>query len=93
MVSGIAACRDMKKVGRVGAKLSYISKWSLRWRCLIGIVVGKHRAPRHRTHVKRAKSRRQGGAVADNAGAAKAQSVTEFLMQIFPLKNRRRCVR
>ena len=82
VVSGIASMQDLKKVGRVGGKallyFEVLSTFSL----LIGLVVGNLVHPGSGLNVSAANL--DAKAVADYAGAAKAQSVTEFLLHIIP---------
>jgi aerobic C4-dicarboxylate transport protein len=82
VVSGIASMQDLKKVGRVGGKallyFEVLSTFSL----LIGLVVGNLVHPGSGLNVSAANLDVK--AVADYAGAAKAQSVTEFLLHIIP---------
>jgi aerobic C4-dicarboxylate transport protein len=82
VVSGIAGMRDLKKVGRVGGKalLYFESVSSLA--LLIGLIVGNLVRPGGGFNVNPATL--DAKAVADYAGQAKAQSVTEFLMHIIP---------
>src|SRR5579864_4009527 len=82
VVSGIAGMQDMKKVGRVGGKaLLYFESVST-LALLIGLVVGNvvHTGSGFNANPATLDSK----AVADYAGQAKAQNVTEFLMHIIP---------
>ena len=82
VVSGIAGMQDMKKVGRVGGKallyFEIVSTLSL----FIGLVVGNVVHPGSSFHVNPATLDVK--AVESYAGAAKAQSVTDFLLHIIP---------
>ena len=82
VVTGIAGMEDMKKVGRVGGKALLYFEVVSTIALVIGLVVanlvhtgGGFNAPPGSLNAK---------AVAGYAGAAKAQSVTEFLMHIVP---------
>jgi aerobic C4-dicarboxylate transport protein len=82
VVTGIAGMEDMRKVGRVGGKaLLYFESVST-LALLIGLVVGNmvHTGSGFNANPATLDSK----AVADYAGQAKAQSVTEFLMHIIP---------
>jgi aerobic C4-dicarboxylate transport protein len=82
VVTGIAGMEDMKKVGRVGGKaLLYFESVST-LALLIGLAVGNvvHTGSGFNANPATLDSK----AVADYAGQAKAQSVTEFLMHIIP---------
>jgi len=82
LVTGIAGMDDMKKVGRVGGKaLLYFEVFST-LALLIGLVVGNVVRPGSGFNVD--PSTLDGNAVAQYAGQAKAQSVTEFLAHIIP---------
>jgi len=82
VVTGIAGMEDMKKVGRVGGKALLYFEVVSTLALVIGLVVanlvptgaGFNAAP----------ASLNAKAVAGYAGAAKAQSVTEFLMHIIP---------
>src|ERR1022692_4416942 len=82
VVTGIAGMQGMKKVGRVGRKaLLYFEIVStIAW--LMGLVVGNVVRPGSGFNVNVATL--DAKAVADYAGQAKTQSVTEFLMHIIP---------
>ena len=82
LVTGIAGMDDMKKVGRVGGKaLLYFEVFST-LALLIGLVVGNVVRPGNGFNVD--PSALDANAVAQYAGQAKAQSVTEFLAHIIP---------
>jgi aerobic C4-dicarboxylate transport protein len=82
LVTGIAGMDDMKKVGRVGGKaLLYFEVFST-LALLIGLVVGNVVRPGSGFNVD--PTTLDANAVAQYAGQAKAQSVTEFLAHIIP---------
>jgi aerobic C4-dicarboxylate transport protein len=78
VVSGIAGMQDMKKVGRVGGKALLYFEVVSTIALLIGLVV----QPGSGFNINPATLDPK--AVADYAGQAKAQSVTDFLMHIIP---------
>ncbi len=82
VVTGIAGMRDLRKVGRVGGKallyFEVISTLGLG----IGLIVGNVVHPGSGFNVDA--STLDARAVAEYAGQAKAQSVTDFLMHIVP---------
>src|SRR5579864_8628805 len=82
VVTGIAGMEDMKKVGRVGGKALLYFETVSTLALLIGLVVGNVVHTGSGFNVNPATLDRK--AVADYAGQAKAQSVTEFLMHIIP---------
>ena len=82
MVTGIAGMQDLKKVGRVGGKALVYFEIVSTIALLIGLVVGNVVKPGSGFNVNAASL--DAHAVADYAGQAKAQSVTEFLMHIVP---------
>jgi aerobic C4-dicarboxylate transport protein len=82
VVTGIAGMEDMKKVGRVGGKALLYFEAVSTLALLIGLVVGNVVKPGSGFHVNATSLDPK--AVADYAGQAKAQSVTEFLMHIIP---------
>ena len=82
VVSGIAGMQDMKKVGRVGGKALLYFEIVSTLALLIGLAVGNVIKPGSGFNVNPAGL--DAKAVADYAGAAKAQSITEFLMHIIP---------
>jgi aerobic C4-dicarboxylate transport protein len=82
VVTGIAGMENLKKVGRVGGiALLYFEVVST-IALLIGLVVGNVVRPGAGFNVNAATL--DAKAVADYAGQAKAQSVTDFLMHIIP---------
>jgi aerobic C4-dicarboxylate transport protein len=82
VVTGIAGMQDMKKVGRVGGKALLYFEIVSTLALLIGLVVGNLVQPGSGFNVDPATL--DAKAVADYAGQAKAQSVTDFLMHIIP---------
>jgi aerobic C4-dicarboxylate transport protein len=82
VVTGIAGMEDMKKVGRVGGKALLYFEVVSTLALFIGLFVGNVVKPGDGFHVNAATLDPK--AVADYAGQAKAQSVTEFLMHIIP---------
>src|SRR6202158_3835968 len=82
VVSGIASMQDMRKVGRVGGKALLYFEIVSTIALLIGLVVGNVVRPGAGFNVNAATL--DARSVADYAGQAKAQSVTEFLMHIIP---------
>src|SRR5580692_956671 len=82
LVTGIAGMDDMKKVGRVGGKALLYFEVVSTLALLIGLVVGNVVQPGSGFNVSAANL--DAKAVADFAGQAKAQSVTEFLLHIIP---------
>jgi aerobic C4-dicarboxylate transport protein len=82
LVTGIAGMEDMKKVGRVGGKALLYFETVSTLALLIGLVVGNVVHPGSGLHVDPATLDPK--AVAEYAGQAKAQSVTEFLVHIIP---------
>jgi aerobic C4-dicarboxylate transport protein len=82
VVTGIAGMQDMKKVGRVGGKALLYFEVVSTLALFIGLVVGNVVKPGGGFHVD--PTALDPKAVADYAGQAKAQSVTEFLMHIIP---------
>ena len=83
VVTGIAGMENMKKVGRVGGKALIYFEVVSTLALLIGLVVGNVVRPGAGFNVNPATL--DAKAVADYAGQAKAQSVTEFLMHIVPI--------
>jgi aerobic C4-dicarboxylate transport protein len=82
LVTGIAGMKDMKKVGRVGGKaLLYFEVFST-LALLIGLVVGNVVHPGSGFNID--PTALDATAVAQYAGQAKTQSVTEFLAHIIP---------
>jgi aerobic C4-dicarboxylate transport protein len=82
VVSGIAGMQDMKKVGRVGGKALLYFEVVSTLALAIGLVVGNVVKPGAGFNINPATLDPK--AVADYAGQAKAQSVTDFLMHIIP---------
>jgi aerobic C4-dicarboxylate transport protein len=82
VVSGIAGMQDMKKVGRVGGKALLYFEVVSTIALLIGLVVGNVVQPGSGFNINPATLDPK--AVADYAGQAKAQSVTDFVMHIIP---------
>jgi len=82
VVTGIAGMEDMKKVGRVGGKALIYFEAVSTLALFIGLVVGNLVKPGGAFHVNPATLDPK--AVAEYAGQAKAQTVTEFLMHIIP---------
>ncbi len=82
VVTGIAGMEDMKKVGRVGGKALLYFEIVSTLALLIGLVVGNVVHPGSGFNVNPATLDPK--AVAEYAGQAKAQTVTEFLMHIIP---------
>jgi aerobic C4-dicarboxylate transport protein len=82
LVTGIAGMEDMKKVGRVGGKallyFEIVSTLSL----LLGLIVGNAVHPGGGFNADPATL--DAKVVAEYAGQAKAQNVTEFLVHIIP---------
>src|SRR5438067_322442 len=82
LVAGIAGMEDMKKVGRVGGKALLYFEVVSTLALLIGLVVGNLVHPGSGFNVNPATL--DSKAVAEYAGQAKAQSVTDFLIHIIP---------
>jgi aerobic C4-dicarboxylate transport protein len=82
VVSGIAGMQDMKKVGRVGGKALLYFEAVSTLALLIGLIVGNVAHLGSGFNVN--PSTLDAKAVADYAGQAKAQTVTEFLLHIIP---------
>jgi aerobic C4-dicarboxylate transport protein len=82
LVTGIAGMEDMKKVGRVGGKALLYFETVSTVALLIGLVVGN--VVRPGSGFNAAPATLDANAVAQYAGQAKAQSVTEFLVHIIP---------
>lgn len=82
VVSGIASMQDMKKVGRVGGKALLYFEVVSTLALFIGLVIGNLVHPGSGFNVDAAKL--DAKAVAEYAGQAKAQSVTDFLLHIIP---------
>jgi aerobic C4-dicarboxylate transport protein len=82
VVSGIAGMQDMKKVGRVGGKALLYFEVVSTLALAIGLIVGNVVKPGSGFNINPATLDPK--AVADYAGQAKAQSVTDFLLHIIP---------
>src|SRR5579863_8340630 len=82
VVTGIAGMENLKKVGRVGGKALVYFEVVSTIALLIGLVVGNVMKPGAGFNVNPATLDPK--AVADYAGAAKSQSITDFLMHIIP---------
>jgi aerobic C4-dicarboxylate transport protein len=82
LVTGIAGMEDMKKVGRVGGKALLYFEVVSTMALLIGLLVGNLAHPGSGFNIdpKTLDAR----AVAEYAGQAKAQSITDFLVHIIP---------
>jgi aerobic C4-dicarboxylate transport protein len=82
VVTGIARMEDMKKVGRVGGKALLYFEIVSTLALLVGMVVGNvvHTGAAFNVNPATLDAK----AVASYAGAAKAQSVTDFIMHIIP---------
>ena len=82
VVTGIAGMKNLKKVGRVGGMALIYFEIVSTLALLIGLVVGNVVRPGDGFNVN--VSMLDTRSIADYAGQAKAQSVTEFLMRIIP---------
>src|SRR5258707_6018706 len=82
LVTGIAGMEDMKKVGRVGGKALLYFEVVSTLALLIGLAVGNLVHPGGGFNADPATL--DARAVAEYAGQAKAQKVTEFLVHIIP---------
>jgi aerobic C4-dicarboxylate transport protein len=82
VVTGIASMQDMKKVGRVGGKALIYFEVVSTLALLIGLVVGNLAHTGAAFNVNPATL--DAKAVAGYADAAKAQSVTDFILHIIP---------
>jgi aerobic C4-dicarboxylate transport protein len=82
LVTGIAGMEDMKKIGRVGGKALLYFELVSTLALLIGLVVGNVVHPGSGFNIDPATL--DARAVAEYAGQAKAQSVTEFFIHIIP---------
>src|SRR5579864_6659418 len=82
VVTGIAGMQDLKKVGRVGGKALLYFEIVSTIALAMGLIVGNVVRPGSGFNVNAATLDVK--AVADYAGPAKAQNVTEFLMHIIP---------
>ena len=82
VVTGIAGMQDLKKVGRVGGKALLYFEIVSTIALVIGLIVGNVVRPGDGFNVNAGSL--DAKAVADYAGQAKAQNVTEFLLHIIP---------
>ena len=82
LVTGIAGMDDMKKIGRVGGKALLYFEVLSTLALLIGLVVGNVVSPGSGFNVD--PGTLDAKAVAEYAGQAKAQTVTQFLVHIIP---------
>jgi len=82
VVTGIAGMEDLKKVGRVGGKALLYFELVSTLALFIGLAAGNIMHPGSAFNVNAAKLDTR--AVAEYAGQAKAQSISEFLMHIIP---------
>jgi len=82
LVTGIAGMDDMKKVGRVGGKALLYFEVVSSLALLIGLLVGNLVRPGSAFNINPATL--DAGAVAQYAGEAKSQTVTDFLVHIIP---------
>src|SRR6267154_4075958 len=82
VVSGISGMQSMKKVGRVGGKALLYFEIVSTVALVIGLVVGNVVRPGAGFNINPATL--DAKAVADYAGQAKAQSVSEFLLHVIP---------
>src|SRR5579859_6021212 len=82
LVTGIAGMEDMKKVGRVGGKALLYFEVVSTLALLIGLVVGNVVHPGSGFNIE--KKTLDARAVAEYAGQAKAQNITDFLVHIIP---------
>jgi len=82
VVTGITGMRDLRKVGRVGGKALLYFEIVSTFALVVGLLVGNLVHPGTGFNADPAKL--DAHAVADYAGQAKAQTVTDFLMHIIP---------
>ncbi len=82
VVTGIAGMEDMKKVGRVGGKALVYFEVVSTLALIIGMIVGNVVKTGDGFHVNAATL--DAKAVADYAGQAKAQNVSDFILHIIP---------
>jgi len=82
VVTGIAGMEDMKKVGRVGGKALIYFEVVSTLALIIGLCVGNFVQPGIGFNVNPATL--DANAVAEYAGQAKAQSVSDFVLHIIP---------
>ena len=82
VVTGIAGMEDLKKVGRVGGKALLYFELVSTLALFVGLAAGNIVHPGSAFNVNAASL--DARAVAEYAGQAKAQSISEFLMHIIP---------
>jgi aerobic C4-dicarboxylate transport protein len=82
VVTGIAGMRDLRKVGRVGGKALIYFEIVSTLALFVGLIVGNVVKPGQGFNANVATL--DARAVADYAGQAKGQTVTDFLMHIVP---------
>src|SRR5690242_12572168 len=82
IVTGIAGMGDLKKVGRIGGKALLYFEVVSTIALLIGLVIGNVVQPGAGFNANPASL--NAAAVANYAGAAKTQTITDFLMHIIP---------
>ena len=82
VTSGIAGMQDMKKVGRVAGKALLYFEAVSTLALIIGLIIGNVVQPGRGFNINPATL--DAKAVADYAGQAKAQSVTDFILHIIP---------
>jgi aerobic C4-dicarboxylate transport protein len=82
IVTGIAGMENMKKIGRVGGKALVYFEVMTTIALAVGLAVGLLTVPGGGFNADPATL--DAGAVANYAGAAKAQTVTDYLLQIIP---------
>jgi aerobic C4-dicarboxylate transport protein len=82
VTSGIAGMQDMKKVGRVAGKALLYFEAVSTLALVIGLIIGNVVQPGRGFNINPATL--DAKAVADYAGQAKAQSVTDFILHIIP---------
>ena len=82
VVTGITGMRDLRKVGRVGGKALLYFEIVSTFALVVGLLVGNLVHPGTGFNADPAKL--DAHAVADYAGQARAQTVTDFLMHIIP---------
>lgn len=82
VVTGIAGMRDLRKVGRVGGKALIYFEIVSTLALVVGLIVGNVVRPGQGFNANVATL--DARAVADYAGQARAQTVTDFLMHIIP---------
>jgi aerobic C4-dicarboxylate transport protein len=82
VVSGIAGMRDLRKVGRVGGKALIYFEVVSTLALVIGMIVGN--VVKTGNGFNASASTLDAKSVADYAGQARSQSITEFLMHIIP---------